>query len=843
MTAENEGLKNRDGISGLSASSYAPSLFNDFKKYVKDSAAGTDDPDTMRVQNALQEIEDAHRLLFENAIDGIALHYLTADGLPDKFFRVNKVMCRMLGYSEVELCRLTPMDIQKEDGPDALLKEKMTISGEKHHLFERRLLARDGREIPVEISATLFNLDGKPVVLALVRDITERKKTADALRDSRDYLDNIINSIGDPIFVKDREHRYILVNDAHCHMAGASREDIIGRTSHDFFPKEQADVFQQKDTEAFETGKEILNEELVTDSQGNIRTVITRKTSHLDEPGNKFLVGIARDITDRKRMENELLQSRQDLEIRVQERTEELERANLALKSAKEHLDKIINSIGDPIFVKDRQHRVILVNDAACKLFGRPRECIEGKTAYELFPRKEMADISWQMDEEVFRSGVENVNEETNTYAPGDTRTVLVKKTLYKDNAGNEFLVGVTRDITDRKRTENDLKEAKEAAEAAVKSKSEFLANMSHEIRTPLNAVVGLTGLLLNADLTAEQRDYVETVRSSGNSLLSVINDILDFSKIEGGKMELEYQPFYLEDCIKVAIDIVKASAAEKGLTLGYLLDDPVPAYIAGDVTRLRQVLANLLSNAVKFTDDGRVEIFVTAKPEISGKFEVHFAIKDTGIGIPEDKLDRLFQSFSQIDSSTTRKYGGTGLGLAISKRLVEMMGGRIWVKSRAGKGSTFHFTIITEAMTRAQALYAAVTSEQDKRICSKTERSMPLRILLAEDNAVNQKVALQMLKRLGQSADVVTNGIEVLQALERQPYDVVLMDIQMPEMDGIDAAKKIRERWPKRPKIIAITAYALEGDREKCIKAGMDDYIAKPIQIEELRSVLDICD
>jgi PAS domain S-box-containing protein len=786
--------------------------------------------------------DEVHKLLFENAMDGIALHTLTADGLPDRFSHVNDVLCCMLGYTKEELCQLRPMDIQQDDGPNVILEERGKMLSEKHNLFQKLLVTKDGKVVPVEIHATLFDFHGKPIVLAIIRDITERKKMEDALRESKDYLDKIINSIGDPIFVKDRLHRYVLINNAHCSVAGLAREEIIGMTSHDVFPKDQADIFFEKDEEVFETGRENVNEERVTNAQGIVHTVITRKTLHTDKAGNKFLVGIARDITDRKRIEDELRQAQDDLEKRVQERTAELEKANIALRNSKDYLSKIINSIGDPIFVKDRQHRCVLVNDAACKLFGCSCEDIVGKTAYELFPTKGMADISWEMDEEVFLTGVENVNEETNTYAPGETRTVLVKKTLYTDNAGNKFLVGVTRDITDRKLAENELKEAKEAAEAAVRSKSEFLANMSHEIRTPLNAVVGLTGLLLSADLTPEQRDYVETVRSSGNSLLSVINDILDFSKIEGGKMELENQPFDLRGCIEVALDLVEANAAEKGLTLRYSLGDRVPATIMGDVTRLRQVLANLLSNAVKFTDRGTVEISVTGQTVADDQFEVHFAIIDTGIGIPEDKLGRLFQSFSQIDSSTTRKYGGTGLGLAISKRLVEMMGGRIWVESRLGKGSTFHFTIMAKAATAKQAHSAAATASQEQRMCSKLDRSRPLRILLAEDNAVNQKVALQMLKRLGHNADVAANGLEVLQALERQQYDVVLMDVQMPEMDGIDAARKIRERWPKGPRIVAITAYALEGDRERCIKAGMDDYLSKPIQIEELRSVLDVC-
>jgi len=808
----------------------------------KDSAAGNAGRGT-GAEVDKRESEEMHKLLFENANDGIMLHGLTSEGLPDRFIQANDRACQMLGYSKEELRQLTPLDIQLESTPEEIQQEKRQISKDKRLLLHKKLIARDGKTVSAEIHTALFELQKRPVVVAVIRDIAERQDMEIALRKSRDFLDKIINSIGDPIFVKDHRHRYILVNDAECSMIGRKREDILGKTCCDFFPEEQARVFWERDELVLETGCENINEEQATDSSGNTRTVITKKALYKDEDDNRFLVGIVRDITDRKRIEDQLRQTRDLLEEKVLERTRDLEEANCALRSSEDFLDKIINSLGDPVYVKDRQHRLILVNDAACKLFNRSRSDLIGRTAYDLFPVDHMADISWEKDEEVFLSGNENVNVETNTYSPGVTLTVLAKKTLYRDNAGNEFLVGITRDITDLKSTEEKLRAAKEAAEEAARSKSEFLANMSHEIRTPLNAVVGLTGLLLSADLTAEQRDYVETVRDSGRSLLSVISDILDFSKIEGGKMELECQPFDLRDCIEVAFDLVSSEASEKALALRFSLPEDLPKTIIGDVTRLRQVLVNLLSNAVKFTDRGSVELEVAAHPGGGGMWEIHFAVKDTGIGIPEDKADRLFLSFSQIESSTTRKYGGTGLGLAISKRLVEMMGGRIWVTGNPGPGCTFHFTVLAKASVREiQTPPARLERSAEKAPEKRPDGSRDLRILLAEDNCVNQKVALQMLKRIGYSADVAANGLEVLQALERQSYDVILMDIQMPEMNGFEAARKIREMWPNGPKIIAITAYALDGDRERCIQAGMDDYIAKPIQIEELQSVLESC-
>ncbi|HYW88368.1 MAG TPA: ATP-binding protein, partial [Chloroflexota bacterium] len=339
-------------------------------------------------------------------------------------------------------------------------------------------------------------------------------------------------------------------------------------------------------------------------------------------------------------------------------------------------------------------------------------------------------------------------------------------------------------------------------------------------------------GLLLNTKLDAEQRDLATTIRDSGESLLAIINDILDFSKIEAGRMEVEFAPFVVRDCVAAAISLVKARAAEKGLTLSSTVGDDVPAAVAGDATRLRQILLNLLSNAIKFTEKGEVVLTV----QCGAGDALVFAVRDTGIGLSAEALGKLFRDFSQADAGTARRYGGTGLGLAISKRLAELMGGTMSAESPGpGHGSTFRFTIHAPAAETPLSAAARATIDADHG------QRHPLSILLAEDNVVNQKLALRLLSRMGYRADVVSDGQQVIESIARQPYDVVLMDVQMPEMDGLEATRRIVERWPggKRPRIIAMTANAMVDDRAACTAAGMDGYLSKPIRVDQLAQAL----
>jgi PAS domain S-box-containing protein len=526
----------------------------------------------------------------------------------------------------------------------------------------------------------------------------------------------------------------------------------------------------------------------------------------------------------------------------------------IALRESERRLANIIDFLPDATFVIDKEGRVIAWNRAIEEMTGLKAEQILNKGNYEYAlpfygeSRPILIDMANKPNPAI-EARYDNIKRQENGSLVGEACIPKLKggvayllasaSALYDSDGNYRGAIESIRDITERKHVEEELQRSKEEAESATRAKSEFLANMSHEIRTPMNAVIGLTGLLLDESLTEGQREYVEIIRSSGDTLLAIINNILDLTKIEANMVELEYQPFNLQSCIEATLDLVAASAREKGLNVAYTIEENTPSIILGDPTRLSQILINLLNNGVKFTEKGEVSVSVSSEWLDKGGFEIHFVVKDTGIGIPVDKMGRLFRSFSQIDSSIARKYGGTGLGLAISKRLAEMMKGKMWVESEVGRGSTFHFTIQVEPVISGHIDHPETLPASD----CQGYLDHSLTILLAEDNLVNQIVTKKMLDKLGYRAEVAANGKEVLQALEARAYDVIFMDVQMPEMDGLEATKEIRRRRPQGgPRIIAMTASALKGDREECMAAGMDGYISKPTRIAAIRDALEAC-
>ncbi|MHB8521710.1 MAG: PAS domain-containing protein [Limisphaerales bacterium] len=710
-----------------------------------------------------------------------------------------------------------------------------------------RKLTRDQAEaLRILSHQVMAQLEFRRSVAELARTVNEQKRTAEALSNSEAFYHSLVEGLPQNILRKDLQGRFTFANQRFCAILGKSLSEIVGQTDFDFFPADLAAKYQRDDQRVIDT-REILDtvEAHQTPDRGNIYVHVI-KTPIYDFNGQIIgIQGIFWDVTAHKRVEE-------------------------ALAHERDLLTALLDHVPDSIYFKDLNSRFLKCSRALAKNFGLadPEQAI-GKTDFDLFT-KEHAQQAYEDEQRIIATRQPIIGKaEKETWVTGrESWALTTKMLLYNRNGEIIGTLGISKDITALKHAEAELEVARDAALQSVRLKSEFLANVSHEIRTPMNAIIGMSGLLLDTPLTPEQQDYAETVRLSADALLTIVNDVLDFSKIEAGKLAFECIDFNVTETVESVVELLAERADSKRIALACQVQDDVPARLRGDPGRLRQVLTNLVGNALKFTERGEVVIRVRRESETAAQTVLRFTVTDTGIGIAPEAQQIIFQAFTQADGSMTRKYGGTGLGLAISKQLVELMHGQIGVESKLGEGSTFWFTVQMpkpapapadlgghtkqdHAMAGSVCAHAddAATGPQSGAFETNPKRAAKnARVLVAEDNPVNQKVTLRQLQKLGYAADAVANGLEVLEALNRIPYDIVLMDCQMPELDGYDAARQIRQREAapgrgvraRRPvRIVAMTANALKDDRDKCLAAGMDDYLSKPVHIAELGAVL----
>ncbi|MFW5768500.1 MAG: PAS domain S-box protein, partial [Spirochaetota bacterium] len=677
------------------------------------------------------------------------------------------------------------------------------------------------RHVEMRTAATVW--EGEEALLVELRDITELKRTSDKLVHSERQLTNIVTHIPGKIFqlalFDDDTYAFTYLSSGLEKLGLDTSPGKLGELPDKLFPYtdgESRTELLHRISESLESNKPLLFEFPHILPEGSVRWYNLVAQNYTDPEYGTLFYGILLDVDKQKRMRDRVVASERKLKA--------------ILKATPDILS--IMRVDTGTFVD--------TNDAFETITGYTRDEVLGKTTLDigLVPdRLQREEFYRRLNE----NGEVHDLELTIRTRGGEEKVLLMSAELLELEEDN-LMVTHSKDITARKNAEKDLREAKEAAEQANMAKSQFLAKMSHEIRTPMNGILGMTELALETASTEEEREYLQIVKDSGLSLLTIINDILDISKVEAGKLELIEEEFSLGETAGSLIRSLAPIAEKKNLALTSFIDPSVPDRLIGDETRVRQVLYNLLGNALKFTEEGevRLEIKPSQQPEEStpgDQIELSFSVSDTGIGISEDLHERIFEYFKQIDNTFARRYSGTGLGLAISKQLIEMMGGRIRIESEPGKGSVFHFTL---KLVRADPSKAS----KRKQPAGEVKNGAPaLHILVVDDNFVNRKVVTKFLDRLGHTSETAESGGEALELAGQNRYDLVLMDIEMPEMSGIEAAERLRSSaglaTPSDVPIIALTAHALRGDRERFIEAGMDGYVSKPIDMAELGKTL----